>query len=240
MQRKLWLFLAASIVLEFLFSKILENFTMSDYTYISVYKAIQLVSVLCLNLFLTHVPLHWRFRIRQINPLFLIIYALLIITATIQDASIFLSVFTAALLTAFAEEILFRGITFNFFLSIWTKNGVTYKATWKAILASSILFSCDHLENLTYQSLSITITQMLWAFGFGCFSAALYFRFNSLIPSVAVHFVVDYSAFPKAGASMLPSFSNFIVVVFQMAILLLFAYLIVRKSPALKEINGKV
>lgn len=92
-----------------------------------------------------------------------------------------------ALLVAFVEETLYRGLILNLLL----KKGIR-----AAILTSSLLFSLTHLLNLMGgQDLAATLLQLAYAFLVGLSLALLYVRHKTLLPLIAFHFLHNFTQF---------------------------------------------
>jgi len=70
---------------------------------------------------------------------------------------------------------------------------------WLAVLLSSTLFAVSHLINLSHQSVSLTISQVLMAFGFGLLQSATYLRSGSLIWPILLHFTFDTQVLARSG-----------------------------------------
>lgn len=102
------------------------------------------------------------------------------------------SIIVVALLVGIFEEYLFRGILLNGFLQRlhWRRETNLF---W-AIVFSSLIFSGSHLMNLSHQSLTLTIMQVIMTFGFGLMQSATYLRTRSLVWPIMFHFMVDMQA----------------------------------------------
>lgn len=92
-----------------------------------------------------------------------------------------------ALLVAFVEETIYRGLILNLFLG---------KGIRTAVLVSSLLFSLTHLLNLMGgQNLTATLLQLAYAFLVGLSLALLFVRHRSLLPLIAFHFLHNFTQF---------------------------------------------
>ncbi|MNC42275.1 CAAX amino terminal protease self- immunity [compost metagenome] len=92
-----------------------------------------------------------------------------------------------ALLVAFVEETVYRGLILNLILQ---------KGIRIAVLTSSLLFSLTHLLNLMGgQSLAATLLQLAYAFLVGLSLALLYVRHKTLLPLMAFHFLHNFMQF---------------------------------------------
>ncbi|WP_143462621.1 CPBP family intramembrane glutamic endopeptidase [Levilactobacillus enshiensis] len=117
-----------------------------------------------------------------------------------------------ALLVAVFEETFFRGVLLVGFLQRIGRGD----AVWLAVLLSSTLFAASHLINLLHQPVSLTIAQVLMAFGFGLLQSATYLRSGSLIWPILLHFVLDTQALTRDGLmanTHVPAWSGFMPLV---------------------------
>ena len=87
---------------------------------------------------------------------------------SLQDS--YIGILTLGVIQPIAEEILFRG-TFMSSLLKWKKN------PWWAISITTIFFSCIHLN----------ISQIIGTFVFGFIAGWLFYKTNSLYPSIIIH-----------------------------------------------------
>lgn len=95
----------------------------------------------------------------------------------------FLGLVLISFVTAFAEELVFRGYIFSRLAKI-------FKNEWLANLASSLLFALIYLPivvfTLSYQPLAM-ITYLLFVFVFGFASAFVFARTGNLVASILLH-----------------------------------------------------
>lgn len=62
------------------------------------------------------------------------------------------------------------------------------------VILTALIFGAVHIFNvLGGASLSATVGQILYAFGFGVFFAAVYYRTGNILPCIICHFMVDFS-----------------------------------------------
>ncbi|MCR5195485.1 MAG: CPBP family intramembrane metalloprotease [Pseudobutyrivibrio sp.] len=75
--------------------------------------------------------------------------------------------------------------------------GNTKKGVFKAVCFSSLFFGLCHLVNIfTFgQGIIETIVQVIYAFGFGCFFAAVYFKSRNIWACIITHWLFDVSNF---------------------------------------------
>ncbi|WP_058300759.1 CPBP family intramembrane glutamic endopeptidase [Gorillibacterium timonense] len=97
-----------------------------------------------------------------------------------------------ALLVAFVEETIYRGLILNILLQ---------KGARTAVIVSSLLFSLTHLLNLMGgQDLAATLLQLLYALLVGLSLSLLFVKHGSLLPLMAFHFLHDFTQFLVADA----------------------------------------
>ena len=96
------------------------------------------------------------------------------------------------LLTAgMREELLFRGVAFNF---IKATGESSRQMVIKASVISALLFGIIHFSNYFFgQDLLSTLCQVGYATAIGIFFAAVYFRSKNLWVNMAVHFFFDFA-----------------------------------------------
>ncbi|WP_203642070.1 CPBP family intramembrane glutamic endopeptidase [Levilactobacillus andaensis] len=176
---------------------------------ITVSALLEEVTVLLVVWLLNHYWLKVRIQLRtdlsfgaqlRVNAfsLFLVVFLLAFLEAQLahgKSVKHVLVMAVVALLVAIFEESLFRGVLLVGFLQrIGRGNSV-----WLAVLLSSTLFAASHLINLSHQSVSITISQVLMAFGFGLLQSATYLRSGSLIWPILLHFMFDTQVLARSG-----------------------------------------
>ncbi len=95
----------------------------------------------------------------------------------------FLFIFLISLVTAFSEELVFRGYIFNRLWEIWKKE-------WLANIVSALLFSLIHLPIgifvLGYTPL-VMLAYLFFVFVFGFGSAFVFARSGNLVASILLH-----------------------------------------------------
>ncbi|MEO3945897.1 CPBP family intramembrane glutamic endopeptidase [Gorillibacterium sp. CAU 1737] len=97
------------------------------------------------------------------------------------------SLLLLALLVAFVEETIYRGLMVNLLL---------VKGARTAVLVSSLLFSLTHLMNLVGgQDLIATLLQLFYALLVGLTLSLLFIKHGSLLPLMAFHFLHNFSQF---------------------------------------------
>ncbi|HAY53732.1 CPBP family intramembrane glutamic endopeptidase [Schleiferilactobacillus harbinensis] len=110
-----------------------------------------------------------------------------------------LSLFYQALEAGIGEEWLHRGLIVILLLSLpqrWV-----HRSPFTLALASGGLFGLWHFANFSVQTVPATINQMIAAFGFGLFMAALYFYSGSISLVIAIHSISDLLAFFASGTT---------------------------------------
>ncbi|WP_438433805.1 lysostaphin resistance A-like protein [Gorillibacterium sp. sgz500922] len=140
-----------------------------------------------------------------------------------RSAFAVLSLCGLALLVAFVEETIYRGLILNLLLP---------RGVRTAVLGSALLFSLTHLLNLVGgQSLPATLLQLAYALLVGLALALLFVKHRSLLPLMAFHFLHDFTQFlVKDQASVL--FDSLVVAALLAAVVWLIADL--RKSGSVR------
>lgn len=90
----------------------------------------------------------------------------------------------------FYEEIVCRGFVASLMLQKW---GSTRKGIYRAVITSGLLFGFVHILNFIMGRASLVSagTQIIYAFFFGVFFAALILRNNSIWPAAILHAIFD-------------------------------------------------
>lgn len=89
------------------------------------------------------------------------------------------------------EELLFRGIAFNF---IKATGELSRPMVIIASVISALLFGILHFSNYFFgQDLLSTLCQVVYASAIGIFFAAVYFRTKNIWANIAVHFFFDFA-----------------------------------------------
>ena len=97
---------------------------------------------------------------------------------TTQD--IFLGILIPAILSPLTEDTIFRGYVFQMFSE--------RMKVWMAIILSSLIFAVIHIG---FFGPGLTV----WVFFFGIASAYLYYKFDSIYPSLFYHFINNMWAY---------------------------------------------
>jgi len=125
-------------------------------------------------------------------PVFLIPFALLVFalfTSKNLDTVILTQFFITAVAVGIAEEMIFRVVAFRGMVA----SGSSAK---KAILVSALLFSMFHLTNLlSGTELVQTASQLINTFMMGVLFAYIYYKTESILYVILLHFMWDLSAF---------------------------------------------
>lgn len=137
--------------------------------------------------------LHWRFWYLNLIPAYLIIIALLGLSAqdlsTIAPTNLIL-LLLGCLMVGFAEEYMFRGLLQPLFLKKYgsRKNGI-----FISILLTSVFFGVFHLLNLfKNENVEQVLIQVVFAMFIGFFFGVLVLKTNKLIPVVITHGLINF------------------------------------------------
>lgn len=131
------------------------------------------------------------------------------------------------------EELLFRYIVFDYFVS-------TFKKVKKSIILTSFLFAIFHLSNLFFgSSLYSTIIQIEFAFLSGLLLQLVFLKTNNLIIVISIHTLINFfgsqSSLTTNKAIEQISFNDFVL----NQILILLIYLIILPLYFWKVKNDK-
>lgn len=140
----------------------------------------------------SNIPFRSQISVNTVSFILVLCYLIAIVDHGTFSEKFMLSIISA-LLFAITEEYLFRGIILGSFLRQFNFSMFT------SVIFCSLLFGMTHLMNLTYQSLTLTMGQILSAAALGIIFCCIYLRTRSLLWPIGLHFVVDVSA----GASSL-------------------------------------
>ncbi|AAK76801.1 CPBP family intramembrane glutamic endopeptidase [Clostridium acetobutylicum] len=116
-------------------------------------------------------------------------------------------VFIAAMVAVgIAEEFIFRGIILNLFID---KFGRTKKGVLGAIIISSIMFGCAHMNNVfSGISLKGAFIQAMGTIMLGALLAAVYLRTRNIWVVAILHAFMDFSSLIGAGLFGVSSFTS--------------------------------
>lgn len=181
----------------------------------------------------------WRevgFRAPQSTSAWLVLILPLIVAASLWGGmnvtapKEILIMIAGALLTAFLEELLFRGLILRAFLP---------RGTTKAVLFSTILFSLIHLLNLLEgASLTVTVAQLGVAISTAVFMSAITLKSGSLWPAIIYHTVHDFVVWMGQGGmqmSIEPSNTWKIITVVGQVVLLNYGIILLRGMRGAKR-----
>ncbi|RVU71429.1 MULTISPECIES: CPBP family intramembrane glutamic endopeptidase [Lactobacillus] len=111
------------------------------------------------------------------------------ITALRLPGQKLIQVFITAVLVAFVEELLFRGLLFNAVILLLAKQ--KYRFFWTSII-TAVLFGLMHLVNLSHQPLQSTLGQVIVAATLGLILAFLRLATNNISWGILLHFWIDF------------------------------------------------
>jgi len=97
-------------------------------------------------------------------------------------------IFFETLLAGVSEELMCRGILYNIINN-------KYKKAHAAVLLSSAVFGVVHFVNLVNTSFAETAMDVLFAFGFGVLTAAVYARCKTVWPGVLLHGLYNFAGY---------------------------------------------
>lgn len=135
-----------------------------------------------------------------------------------------LKILVAASMAGICEEVLFRGILFNSFLTLIAKNKYKF---FLASLIGSMLFGLLHLVNLSHQSLLSIIGQIIFATSLGLALSYIRIVYNGMIWPILIHFWQDFSpviATPDTGNSDVSLMLSYYVPVAIFMLICIYAY----------------
>lgn len=112
----------------------------------------------------------------------------LLFSLSLDDYKFSLSICLGMLDTVFMEEVFFRGYLLSTFIYDCGNPG-------KSIIKSGVLFGLLHIVNLFHgEELVYTAFQMLCAVAVGVLLGILAITFDSILPGVALHWLINVSA----------------------------------------------
>lgn len=103
----------------------------------------------------------------------------------------FLRDFTTLLAAAFSEEVIFRGLILNCYITNFEKSK---KYIWRAIILSSLFFGLVHIFNLLihFQTITTNLEQCVSAMFFGILLSSIYLRGGSIFAITLLHTITNY------------------------------------------------
>lgn len=132
-----------------------------------------------------------------------------------------------ALGIGFCEEIYFRGMICNFWIT---------KGERTAMLVSSMLFAVCHVLNIAGGASALeTILQICFAFVYGIIFARIFIVCHSIWPCIIVHALHDFCSFISVEGTM---WENIVLGAVQFAILLCYAFVIMKKGVTPRSQNN--
>ena len=148
------------------------------------------------------------------------------------------------LLIGIVEELLYRGVIFNFLLEKWKTH--KYYPTLP-IIASALFFGLAHFVNVFTFSLPNVLMQVINSSCSGVLFATLFWKYRNMLGIVVVHALTDCLAlfaqelFPSTSRSIvsapMSTAQTIIVLLFGAGVPLLTAYIIYRKTSHLNDTN---
>ena len=145
------------------------------------------------------IPLNFRIKFNRAFfitlPIFLVPFALLVhvlLTSETLDSEQIAMFFTTAVAVGIAEEMIFRVAGYRVLLA-------SGSSTKKAILLSALLFSLFHLTNIAAGQGMEIIGQLINTFMLGVVFAYIYYRTESILYIMILHFMWDFALFINAS-----------------------------------------
>lgn len=145
----------------------------------------------------------------------ILFYLMICVAEVLKNSFSFLAMLTA-LIVAIAEEMAFRGEILIRAIN-WIHN--KYSSLF-GILLSSGIFAISHLVNITVQPVKVTLIQLITTFSVGIILGTIYLTSGNFIFPVAIHFLIDLSAF-TANNGMNSSVNSFLPCIILLAIAIL-------------------
>ena len=185
------------------------NFAAKWYPY-EIFLAVMVVT-LWYMLLRKDIPLNFGIKFNReffiTLPIFLIPFTVLIyvlLTSDKLDTTTLAMFFATAVSVGIAEEMLFRVAGYR----VLVASGSSIK---RAILLSALLFSLFHLTNLAADMGPAVVTQLVNAFMMGVVFAYIYYKTESILYVILLHFMWDLSSFAfnafgnlESGLGILP------------------------------------
>ncbi|WP_429971766.1 lysostaphin resistance A-like protein [Fructilactobacillus sp. Tb1] len=143
------------------------------------------------NKYLIQQPINISFKLSSITRQIIIILSIILGLMCLFNQSNIISAISIGLIASIPEEYIFRGLILGLLLFIF-KNSNNYKTKfYLPIIISALLFAAVHIVNISTQSITFTLFQMIQVFGMGIMFACLYIRTKNLVIPIFVHFTID-------------------------------------------------
>lgn len=94
---------------------------------------------------------------------------------------------------AFVEELYIRGLLLNIIEKLFSRN---QKATFYAVVISSVIFGTGHVFGALGSSPLTIISKVVWTIGLGIYLGAIYKKTDNLWGPIILHAVIDFCAWP--------------------------------------------
>ncbi|MHA3065338.1 lysostaphin resistance A-like protein [Lacticaseibacillus saniviri] len=158
------------------------------------YKSAELLVAICLNVFVLKAKIFLNIS-RPTHHL----TSYIIVAAVLACFGIWLIIshpirlaagLTVGLIAALPEEFIWRGLVLGYLAE--HLRGTDQSRAVRALLLSSILFGMYHLNNLRWQPLDTTMSQVVQVTGVGMVLGAAYLKSGNLLWPISIHFFWNF------------------------------------------------
>lgn len=91
----------------------------------------------------------------------------------------------------FIEELYIRGLLLNVIERLFKNKN---NSTFISIIISSVIFGLGHIFGSIDSSILVIVSKVIWTISLGLFLGVIYKKSNSLLLSIIVHCLIDFSA----------------------------------------------
>lgn len=138
---------------------------------------------------------------------------------------------------AFIEELYIRGLLLNIIEKLFSRSR---KATFYAVVISSVIFGIGHMFGALGSSPLTIICKVVWTIGLGIYLGAIYKKMNNLWVPIILHAVIDFCAWPFCYSTTppYPEVSLWILLITYIAVGGYGFYIMLSKSKEKKRIKN--
>ncbi|CAJ2230439.1 lysostaphin resistance A-like protein [Fructilactobacillus sanfranciscensis] len=157
-----------------------------------IIKKILLLLILAMfNRYLLKTKIFYTFEFSGETKKFFILIMIIEVLLAIMNPGKIIMAISIGLMAGIVEEYLCRGLIFGTLYQLFKRKKTIFGKLIVPILLTNLIFSSEHLLNLSSQSLIITGGQMIQTFGMGILFTCLYIRTQNLIVPMIAHFTLD-------------------------------------------------
>lgn len=154
-------------------------------------KIFLMLILLIFNHYILKTDIFYTFKFSNETKKFVLLILIIEGLLAIMNPGKIIMAISIGLMAGIVEEYLCRGLIFGTLYQLFNEQRTMLGKLIIPILLTNLIFSSEHLLNLSSQPLIITVCQMIQTFGMGILFTCLYIRTQNLLVPMVAHFALD-------------------------------------------------